>query len=91
MGALGSWPHGAAFLKLQLSTCEAWLWWGGGRPCGWGCKFGGLGFAGVVVPWSWFFYKSQPTKPEAPQAIEFPELEFQSWARRAPGRMVQQV
>ena len=57
---------GAAGLKLQFSTCEAWLWWGGGLPCGGGCKFGGLGFAGVVVPWSWFFYKSQPTKPEAP-------------------------
>ena len=41
---------GAAGLKLQLSTCEAWLWWGVGRPCGGGCKFGGLGFAGAVMP-----------------------------------------
>ena len=56
-----------------------------------GCKFGGLGFAGVVVPWSWFFYKSQPTKPEAPQAIKFPELEFRFSAFPAPGRMGQQV
>jgi len=51
------------------------------------CKFGGLGFAGAVMPWSWLFYKSQPTKPEAPQGIKFPELEFQSWARRAPGHV----
>ena len=80
---------GAAGLKLQLSTCEAWLWWGGGRPCGGGCKFGGLGFAGVVLPWSLLFYKSQPTKPEAPPGIRFPELEFWFWARRAPGRMGQ--
>ena len=42
----------------------------------WGCKFGGLGFAGVVMPWSLLFYKSQPTKPEAPLGIRFPELEF---------------
>ena len=58
-------------------------WW----PCGGGCKFGGLGFAGVVVPWSWFFYKSQPTKPEAPLGIKFPELEFWFGVLRAPGRM----
>ena len=42
----------------------------------WGCKFGVLGFAGAVMPWSWFFYKSQPTKPAAPQSIKFSELEF---------------
>lgn len=42
----------------------------------WGCKFGGLGFAGAVMPWSLLFYKSQPTKPEAPLGIRFPELEF---------------
>ena len=53
----------------------------------WSCKFGGLGFAGAVMPWSWFFYKSQPTKPEAPQGIKFPELEFRFWVRRASGRM----
>jgi len=32
----------------------------------WGCKFGGLGFVGVFMLWSWFFCKSQPTKPAAP-------------------------
>ena len=42
----------------------------------WGCKFGGLGFAGVVMQWSLLFYKSQPTKPEAQLGIKFPELEF---------------
>ena len=46
----------------------------------WSCKFGGLGFAGAVMPWSWFFYKSQPTKPEASLGIKFPELEFRFWA-----------
>ena len=55
------------------------------------CKFGGLGFAGVVVPWSWLFYKSQPTKPEALPGIRFPELEFWFWAFPVPGRMWQQV
>ena len=53
----------------------------------WGCKFGGLGFAGVVMPWSLLFYKSQPTKPEAPLGIRFPELEFWFGALSAPSRM----
>ena len=57
----------------------------------WGCKFGGLGFAGAVMPWSLLFYKSQPTKPEAPLGIRFPELEFWVWALWVPGRMGQQV
>ena len=55
----------------------------------WSCKFGGLGFAGAVMPWSWFFYKSQPTKPEAPLGIKFPEPEFRFWAFPAPGPMGQ--
>ena len=55
----------------------------------WGCKFGGLGFAGAVMPWSWFFYKSQPTKPAAPLGIKFPEPEFRFWAFPAPGPMGQ--
>ena len=53
----------------------------------WGCKFGGLGFAGAVMPWSLLFYKSQPTKPEAPLGIKFPELEFRFWAFPASGHM----
>lgn len=53
----------------------------------WSCKFGGLGFAGAVMPWSWFFYKSQPTKPEASLGIKFPELEFRFWAFPVPGHM----
>ena len=53
----------------------------------WGYKFGGLGFAGVVMSWSWFFYKSQPTKPEAPLGIRFPELEFWFGALSAPSRI----
>lgn len=53
----------------------------------WGCKFSGLGFAGAVMPWSWFFYKPQPTEPEAPLDIRFPELEFRFGALSAPGRM----
>ena len=48
----------------------------------WSCKFGGLGFAGAVMPWSWFFYKSQPTKPEASLGIKFPELEFRPVAEK---------
>ena len=55
----------------------------------WGCKFGVLGFAGAVMPWSWFFYKSQPTKPAAPQSIKFPEPEFRFGAFPAPGSMGQ--
>ena len=55
----------------------------------WGCKFGGLGFAGVVMQWSLLFYKSQPTKPEAPLGIKFPEPEFRFWAFPAPGPMGQ--
>jgi len=55
----------------------------------WGCKFGGLGFAGAVMPWSLLFYKSQPTKPEAPLGIKFPEPEFRFWAFPAPGPMGQ--
>lgn len=55
----------------------------------WGCKFGGLGFVGAVMPWSWFFYKSQPTKLEAPLGIKFPELEFRFWAFPVLGRMGQ--
>ena len=55
----------------------------------WGCKLGGLGFAGAVMPWSLLFYKSQPTKPEAPLGIKFPELEFRFWAFPVPGRMGQ--
>ena len=51
------------------------------------CKFGGLGFAGAVMPWSLLFYKSQPTKPEAPLGIKFPELEFRFGAFPVPGRM----
>ena len=50
----------------------------------WSCKFGG-----AVMPWSWFFYKSQPTKPEASLGIKFPELEFRFWAFPVPGRMGQ--
>ena len=53
----------------------------------WICKFGGLGFAGAVMPWSWFFYKSQPTKPEASLGIKFPELEFRFLVFSAPGHM----
>ena len=53
----------------------------------WGCKFGGLGFVGAVMQWSLLFYKSQPTKPEAPLGIKFPELEFWFGAFPAPGRM----
>jgi len=60
-------------------------WW----TCGGGCKFGGLGFAGAIVPWSLLFYKSQPTKPEAPLGIKFPELEFRFWVFPVPGRMGQ--
>ena len=55
-----------------------------------GCKFGGLGFAGAVMSWSLLFYKSQPTKPEAPLGIRFPELEFRFGAFPVPGRMGQQ-
>lgn len=55
----------------------------------WSCKFGGLGFAGAVMPWSWFFYKSQPTKPAASLGIKFPELEFRFWVFPVPGRMGQ--
>lgn len=55
----------------------------------WGCKFGGLGFAGAVMSWSLLFYKSQPTKPEAPLGIRFPELEFRFGAFSAPGPMGQ--
>ena len=55
----------------------------------WGCKFGGLGFAGAVMSWSLLFYKSQPTKPETPLGIKFPELEFRFGAFPAPGRMGQ--
>lgn len=54
-----------------------------------GCKFGGLGFAGAVMLWSLLFYKSQPTKPEAPLGIKFPELEFWFWAFPVSGRMGQ--
>ena len=53
----------------------------------WGCKFGGLGFVGAVMQWSLFFYKSQPTKPEAPLGIKFPELEFWFGMFLASGRM----
>jgi len=56
-----------------------------------GCKFGGLGFAGAVMPWSLLFCKSQPTKPEAPPGIRFPELEFWFWVFPVPGRMGQQI
>ena len=55
------------------------------------CKFGGLGFAGAVMLWSLLFYKSQPTKPEAPLGIKFPELEFWFGVFLVPGRMGQQV
>ena len=55
----------------------------------WGCKFGGLGFAGAVMPWSLLFYKSQPAKSEAPLDIRFPELEFWFGAFPVPGRMGQ--
>ena len=51
----------------------------------WGCKFGGLGFAGAVMPWSLLFYKSQPTKPAASLGIKFPELEFRSAAGKTSG------
>ena len=53
----------------------------------WGCKFGGLGFAGEVMPLSLLFYKSQPTKPAAPLGIKFPELEFWFGALSAPSRI----
>ena len=53
----------------------------------WGCKFGGLGFVGAVMQWSLLFYKSQPTKPEAPLGIKFPELEFWFGVFLALGRM----
>ena len=53
----------------------------------WGCKFGGLGFVGAVMLWSWFFYKSQPTKSEASLGIRFPELEFWFGVFPAPGPM----
>jgi hypothetical protein len=49
---------------------------------GCGFRFGGLGFVGAVMPWSWFFCKSQPTKPAASLGIKFPELEFRPVAEK---------
>jgi len=74
-------------LKLQLSTCEAWLWWGGGGHAAGAASLVGWGLLALLCRGAGF----STSKPEALLGIKFPELEFRFWAFSALGRMGLQV